>query len=118
MPRRPIVLLIVFLAVAVLLIGSRVRDQSPVSAVAPQLDMSSNAAPETATVPVAVDAAAKTSALLDQLGNGAEPAMTIPPPAMALALAPLPAWDAKLVDVLPELRARADAGAAQANPTG
>ena len=108
MPRRPIVVLIVFLAVAVLLIGSRVRDQSPVSAVAPQPDMSSNAAPETATVPAAVDAAAKTSALLDQLANGAEPAMTIPPPAMALA--PLPSWDAKLVDVLPELRARADAG--------
>lgn len=112
MPRRPIVLLIVFLAVAVLLIGSRVRDQSPVSAVAPQPDMSSNAAPETATVPAAVDAAAKTSALLDQLANGAEPAMTIPPPAMALA--PLPSWDAKLVDVLPELRARADAGDVQA----
>lgn len=112
MPRRPIVLLIVFIALAVLLIDSRVRDQSSVSAVTPQPDMSSNAAPETATAPAAVDAAAKTSALLEQLANGAAPAMTIPP--LAMALAPLPPWDAKLVDVLPELRARADAGDVQA----
>lgn len=112
MRRRPIFLLMVFLTLVVLLIGSRIGDPQRDAIATPQPDTASRKARVQATAPEVIDPAAQTSALLEQLANGDASALTTPAPAATLA--PLPAWDAKLVDVLPELRARADAGDVQA----
>ncbi|MBK6726628.1 MAG: hypothetical protein IPG63_05105 [Xanthomonadales bacterium] len=109
MDRRGWTLTLCALAVGVgLFWGTRAGDTDAPPAAA--FDVSGAKVEAAASTPAAPDAiAADPNTKLDLLAALADASQAPPPPPPTFT-EPLPRWDAKLVDVLPALKARADAG--------
>ena len=106
-PRR-VALLLVCLVVAALWLGAHLREQRNVAGPS-AADIAIGDSRDQTLSPAATHPAARTTRLIEQLIANDAPATLRATPPLA-SPAPLPRWDAKLVDVLPELRARADVG--------
>ena len=109
MSRRLILLALALVAATIALRHSRNRaDDSDTGATTQPAPLAIRTAPASVQEPQTGAATASSNSLLAALVAPSPPSPPPPPPPAFPE--PLPSWDAKLVDVLPALKARADAG--------
>jgi len=109
MSRRFVLLALALVAAAIAMRYTRNRaDESDTGATTQPAPLATRAAPASVQEPQSSTGSSGSTDLLAALVAPSPPSPPPPPPPMLPE--PLPPWDAKLADVLPALKARADAG--------